>query len=575
VKYEKQITEAFERLNYMPRPGQLSAVNQVLEAFVDEKVQNVVLNASTGAGKSIIGAVTAEALSSIKGLPTTGTKSSVLLTATNVLAKQYYSTFDALEKQGKFIMIKGASNYECTALSTPEEEANGETCAWFTMVQNASEFQEILDNHCERCELRQIKARRNSIRHLATNYSYYFIDRMYTGKLEDRHLIVWDEAHLVNDLFSEHNAIFFSQKTVQKWAQEIADTVGLTDLGIAKNLKSVSDDLGKKNKIHDGNYEAYLRAMLDIYRYAKQRGVIAQERALRAGEMGKYNKLTRFVRAYEGRACKIDDMFKYDYDRVFEYKEDEKAVSVKPVFVGTMIDALQAAEHNLFMSATVSGEFMVRTCNLDETKTKFIKLPPSFPRENKEVVFFEPLALNYTSLQDQAVVKKLTGNVSRIVKKHVDEGQRGIILAPSFKLAQAIAADLPKTGFRLFEQRQGEKLEHVLAAFKGYTGGPAVLLSPALFEGVDLPGDLSRFQILVKAPFPSLGDKRMKYILDRYPSIYNAITIMKIVQGAGRSIRSPEDHAVTYILDKNAERLFNSKQNVWKDEFNVRFTSFL
>ncbi len=575
MKYEKQITEAFERLNYMPRPGQLSAVNQVLEAFVDEKVQNVVLNASTGAGKSIIGAVTAEALSSIKGLPTTGTKSSVLLTATNVLAKQYYSTFDALEKQGKFIMIKGASNYECTALSTPEEEANGETCAWFTMVQNASEFQEILDNHCERCELRQIKARRNSIRHLATNYSYYFIDRMYTGKLEDRHLIVWDEAHLVNDLFSEHNAIFFSQKTVQKWAQEIADTVGLTDLGIAKNLKSVSDDLGKKNKIHDGNYEAYLRAMLDIYRYAKQRGVIAQERALRAGEMGKYNKLTRFVRAYEGRACKIDDMFKYDYDRVFEYKEDEKAVSVKPVFVGTMIDALQAAEHNLFMSATVSGEFMVRTCNLDETKTKFIKLPPSFPRENKEVVFFEPLALNYTSLQDQAVVKKLTGNVSRIVKKHVDEGQRGIILAPSFKLAQAIAADLPKTGFRLFEQRQGEKLEHVLAAFKGYTGGPAVLLSPALFEGVDLPGDLSRFQILVKAPFPSLGDKRMKYILDRYPSIYNAITIMKIVQGAGRSIRSPEDHAVTYILDKNAERLFNSKQNVWKDEFNVRFTSFL
>ena len=575
MKYEKQIVEAFERLNYVPRPGQMLAVDQVLTAFLDEKAQNVVLNASTGAGKSIIGAVTAEALSSIKGLPTSGTKSSVLLTATNVLAKQYYNTFDALEKQGKFIMIKGANNYPCTALTTPEEEATGETCAWYTMVQNAGEFQEILDNHCERCEYRQIKARRNSIRHLATNYSYYFIDRMYTGKLEDRHLIVWDEAHLVNDLFSEHNAIFFSQKTVQKWAQEIADTVGLTDLGIAKNLKAVSDDLGKKGKIHDGNYEAYLRAMLDIYRYAKQRGVIAQEKALRAGEMGKYNKLTRFVRAYEGRACKIDDMFNYDYDRVFEYKEDDKAVSVKPVFVGTMIDALQAAEHNLFMSATVSGEFMVKTCNLDESKTKFIKLPPTFPRENKEVVFFEPLSLNYTSLQDQAVVKKLTGNVARIVKKHTDEGQRGIILAPSFKLAQAIAADLPKTGFRLFEQRQGEKLEHVLAAFKGYTGGPAVLLSPALFEGVDLPGDLSRFQILVKAPFPSLGDKRMKFILDRHPSIYNAITIMKIVQGAGRSIRSPEDHAVTYILDKNAERLFNSKQNVWKDEFNVRFTSFL
>ncbi len=575
MKYEKQIAEAFERLNYVPRPGQLTAVNQVLEAFIDEKMTNVVLNASTGAGKSIIGAVTAEALTSIKGQPTSAAKSSVLLTATNVLAKQYFSTFDALEKQGKFIMIKGASNYECTALTTPEEEANAETCAWFTMVQNASEFREILDNHCERCEYRQIKARRNAIRHLATNYSYYFIDRMYTGKLEDRQLIVWDEAHLVNDLFSEHNAIFFSQKTVQKWAQEIADTVGLTDLTIAKTLKSVAEDLGRKGKITDGNYQAYLNAMLTVYRYAKQRGVIAQDKALRAGQMGKYNKLTRFVRAYEGRACKIDDLFRYEYDHVFEYKEDDKAVSVKPVFVGTMIEELQAGYHNLFMSATVSGEFMVKTLNLEEAKTKFIKLPPSFPRENKEVVFFEPLALNYTSLQDQAVVRKLTGNVSRIVKKHTDEGQRGIILAPSFKLAQAIAADLPKTGFRLFEQRQGEKLEHVLAAFKEYTGGPAVLLSPALFEGVDLPGDLSRFQVLVKAPFPSLGDKRMKYIADKWPELYSLITIMKAVQGAGRSVRSAEDHATTYVLDKNLERLWTSKHNVWKDEFTTRFTSFL
>ena len=128
---------------------------------------------------------------------------------------------------------------------------------------------------------------------------------------------------------------------------------------------------------------------------------------------------------------------------------------------------------------------------------------------------------------------------------------------------------------KLYEHRQGEKLEQILTSFKNHTGGSAVLISPAMFEGVDLPGDLSRFQILVKAPFPSLGDKRMKFILDRHPDLYNVITIMKMVQGAGRSVRSPEDHAVTYCLDQNGQRIFNSNHNIWKDEFTMRFTKFL
>ena len=126
-----------------------------------------------------------------------------------------------------------------------------------------------------------------------------------------------------------------------------------------------------------------------------------------------------------------------------------------------------------------------------------------------------------------------------------------------------------------FEHKQGEKLQVVLDDFKKYNKGPAVLISPSAFEGIDLSDDLSRFQIIVKAPFPSLGDKRMKFILDKYPEIYEIITIQKLVQGAGRSVRSPDDYAKTYILDQNAQRLFTSAKNIWKDEFDLRFTKFL
>jgi Rad3-related DNA helicase len=579
MKYEQQIDAAFQRLGFKPRPGQREAVEQILTAFIDDKMQNVILNASTGTGKSIIGAAVAEALSAAKGLSDFAPKSSIMLTATNVLAKQYGSTFEKLAQGGKYIQIKGANNYDCSALHQPGQPETADACAWYTMVQEGSTFDSVIGQHCNKCEYLDVKKKKNTVRHLTTNYSYFFIDRMYTGKFEDRDLVVWDEAHLINDLFSEHNAIHFSQKRIQQFTDEIAETVRLTDLEITKILSSVSKDCGIKDKINEKNYEAYLRAMQKVYQYATEQGGIAAERALRSGQMGQYSKLTRFTKKYEGLSCKISDLFTYDYAHVFEYKEEEKAVSVKPVFVGTMMDALQCSAHNLFMSATVSEPFITKTLELDPTKTKFIKLAPTFPKENKEVVFFDTLSLSYTSLQNPDVVKSLRRNAVKIVKKHIEEGERGIILAPSFKLQNEIVAELKTvpwaSKYRLFEQRQGEKLENTLLEFKAYKGGPAVLISPSLYEGVDLPGDYSRFQIMLKAPFPSLGDKRMKWILDHHPDLYNILTVMKMVQGFGRSVRSETDMATSYCLDKNGERLFSGAHNIWKEEFNLRYTKFL
>ena len=576
MKYETQVDDAFKRLGFIPREGQREAVDRILCAFIDEKMKNVILNASTGTGKSIIAAATAEALTAARGGTDTQVRSSISLTATNVLSKQYDTTFHGLGDAGKYIMIKGAGNYDCSALSTPGDQQNAEACAWYAMVTNGSEFTDVMTQHCNKCEYLSVKKRKNLVRHLTTNYSYFFVDRMYTGKFENRDLVIWDEAHLINDLFSDHNAIYFSQKRMHSYQEEIAETVGLTNVKIAKTLASIAKDCGIKDRINEKNYQTYLRALQDVYSYARDCGQEEMENALHNNRKKEYSKYSRFMNKYRGLCCKISDLFEYNFEHVFEYKEEEKAVSIKPIFVGTMIHALQASDHNLFMSATISEEFMVQTLNLEPTRTKFIKLPPSFPKENKEVVFFDPLSLSYKSLQDPKVVAQLRKNVAKVVRKHVEAGDRGIILTPSFKLQEQIVDEIIGIkGYKLFEQRQGEKLEQILAAFKAYTGGPAILISPSLFEGIDLPGDLSRFQIMVKAPYPSLGDKRMKFILDKHPALYEIITIMKLVQGAGRSVRSKDDHAITYMLDNNAQRLFTSSKNIWRDEFNLRFTKFL
>ena len=90
-----------------------------------------------------------------------------------------------------------------------------------------------------------------------------------------------------------------------------------------------------------------------------------------------------------------------------------------------------------------------------------------------------------------------------------------------------------------------------------------VLLSSSLWEGVDLKDDLSRFQIIAKVPYPNLSEKRTKIKMQKFPLWYKSQTLTKLLQGFGRSIRSEDDWAVTYVLDSAAsDLLMQSKQRI-------------
>jgi Rad3-related DNA helicase len=83
---------------------------------------------------------------------------------------------------------------------------------------------------------------------------------------------------------------------------------------------------------------------------------------------------------------------------------------------------------------------------------------------------------------------------------------------------------------------------------------PTVLMSPSMTEGIDLIGDLARWQIICKLPFPYLGDAQVKARSDLEPDWYTWRTCLTLVQAYGRAVRSEEDHAVTYLLDADAPR---------------------
>ena len=59
-------------------------------------------------------------------------------------------------------------------------------------------------------------------------------------------------------------------------------------------------------------------------------------------------------------------------------------------------------------------------------------------------------------------------------------------------------------------------------------------------EGVDLKDDLSRFQIVIKMPFDSLADPRIKKLTEMNSNWYSCEMMKKFIQQCGRSTRNKD-----------------------------------
>ena len=526
----------------------------VLEQFFDHKKKNVVLSADTGTGKSIIAAAIIRCFNYLKPNPLTA----FILMQNNALVGQYADTFGKYSEK-EFFQIKGASNYPCPALQelTNDVNVNAESCVFESLPEPAKL------KFCTKCDFRKSRSLRNETQSLITNYSYYFVSKMWSESLSPRPLTVFDEAHTINEVFCDHNAIFFSVERMDDYANEITRDLGPSVEAEAKVFREVKSML-RSGQVKESNYMDVCRMLLRTYKtltekYMEHAEGKSMENAIKIKAVGK---------KFFNLGCKIGDLISYDYDHVFEYRgEDEQSVSIKPVFIGKMAETI-LGDHNLFMSATISDKYIIETLELDPKTVGFVKLPPVFPKEAKSIVFVGNRSLNYGLMNDPEVVANLAEQCNAIVDAHADQAEKGLILVPSFKVAEQIAQGIKSRKARVFLHDRRTPLHNLLYDFKKCTK-PAVLISPSIFEGLDFAGDDSRYQVILKAPFPSLGEKRMKHIADKYGDIYRLMTLKKIIQGIGRSVRSPDDWAVTYVLDANVKKLFNSDLNVWADQFEV------
>jgi len=97
--------------------------------------------------------------------------------------------------------------------------------------------------------------------------------------------------------------------------------------------------------------------------------------------------------------------------------------------------------------------------------------------------------------------------------------------------------------------------------------GPKILMASGMSEGVDLPYDAGRWQVIPKVMYPSLADGLMKKYMKEDSEWYSWMTVRTLVQQTGRICRTPTDYGVTYMLDTSFKNLLKYNRDLFPDYF--------
>ena len=228
-------------------------------------------------------------------------------------------------------------------------------------------------------------------------------------------------------------------------------------------------------------------------------------------------------------------------------------ISAVPLDISEYTRDLFDSSIQVFMSATIDKDNFSKSLGIDGCA--FVDVPKSpFPAENRLVEFRNVARLSSRSPESDEI--DVAAAIDRIMSAHRDS--RGIILTSSKARCYNLLKRLSRQQARRIQlahsrNEDNSSMEEVLAAHADTSNG--VLLSSSLWQGIDLKGDLSRFQIIEKCPYPYLGDSRVaaKNRADRGWYVYQ--TIVKILQGLGRSVRDVNDYASTYVMDTSVQEL--------------------
>ena len=256
----------------------------------------------------------------------------------------------------------------------------------------------------------------------------------------------------------------------------------------------------------------------------------------------------------------ISDIRKDDNYRVekVELKPLDIASYCKPIF--------EKGSKVLIMSATIlNNKAFCKSIGLDLENVRFIQVKSDFPVEHRTIYPLNIAYLNYSNLQSIEIKSKISKAVDNLMSMY--KNYKGIIHTTSYDQLTFIKENISKENARRLLITDPEMQRDEVIFQHTSTTKPTVLISPSLHTGLDLKDDLSRFQIITKVPYPSKGDRWTNAKRELDEEWYYWQTALRLIQAYGRSIRSKEDWAKTYILDSAFSYFIKKNKNMLPDWF--------
>ncbi len=526
-----------------PRNEQTSVIDKVLNEFKSGK-KYAIVDCGTGVGKSAIGLTIAKQISKyssqFNGIFEEG---AYFLTTQRVLQDQYESDF----KKDGLISLSSSSNYSCKL-------DKGACCKEIQTALRSGSLNKKYDSCSYNCTYKAKKKEFIEKKLGITNFSYFLTEKNYSQKIPNKRVLVIDEAHnLENELtrFIEISvSSYFSEKILKLKTPRGLDT----QFKVYNWIKNVYySELVKKISFISSQLQKFGITSTKLEEFKK---ITNRYELLTSHE----KKISQFINLYN------KDNWVFDIEKV---NNNHKKFVFKPIDISKYAHQylLQFADYIIFMSATIiSHEGFSLTIGLPADKVVSIESPSPFPAENRPIIYSPAGSMSSKNIEKTLPVLKTM--IEEIISNHKTE--KGIIHTHSTKIAKYLKNNIKNKRLII---AYGDKREKALEKHTK-SKEPTILISPSMSEGVDLKGKLSEFQILCKIPFPYLGDKVVKKKMTKWKWWYNTQTIRTIIQSVGRSIRSKDDKAVTYILDSDWKRIKSMCRNDFPKNFFDNYHEF-
>ena len=512
---------------YNPTSEQSKTITQIQHAF--DKSKFVILSAPTGTGKSFFASTLANSSrecddtlkqhivdysafqvdqygdsmfgTEIDGLPSHG---GTVLTITKALQNQYDDLFDCN-------ILKGKSNYMSTIDSRIDVE-----------MESACIPKKILDKHRLNDNCPYHNDRRDALigQFSSLNYSMFL---SLPPHLRKRQYLICDEASELED------------ELVARYSCNIKYDL-LTRFDIP-HKKLLTDDPIKA--------EQWLVELQEHVTDIK--GYLQQQMQKNSRYSPNDQKKYKFVNMLHTSLQTCISNW-----RTCEYiiEKNVTQVIMTPLYTNALAkNIFNNVDKVLLMSATIiDHQQFCKSLGID--KYEYIETKSQFPSDKSPIFCSGKYPLSKKTLT--TYLPKVSNLVNQILDKHKDV--KGVIHTHTHDITDRLISYIDTD--RLLVREPGTTNEDIITKHQS-TDKPTVLVSPSLTYGVDLKDDLARFQIIVKLPYPSLHDKRIKMLFEKDPGWYENKMLNTLVQACGRATRNLNDWSCTYILDGNIVRVLH------------------